>query len=141
MRKIIGCFIVLFLAPTSPAKPWYKDWRALTVVGISLGSSVAATHEAHACRQRFGPAPCEGGYGEFAAREGLRFGMSAGMSALSLWGRHEGFKEWPVWAAGFGAYSTYVAVHQTTIGCPVGEHFLYGTKKTCVMDAEYWGKP
>lgn len=90
------------------------------------------THEAHTCRVQFGPAPCAGGYGEFGAREGLRFGTSALMSGLSWYGYKQGYKDWFLPAVGFATYNGISAYRQTLVGCPSGEHFLYGTKFTCV---------
>jgi hypothetical protein len=120
-------------------KPWYKDWQAWLVAGASIASSVAMTHEAHACRERFGPAPCSGGYGEFKAREIVRGVTSIGMTAISLWGRHQGFKEWPVPALGFAAYNGIAAYRQTLVGCPPGEVFVYGTKFSCTESYGGWG--
>jgi hypothetical protein len=48
-------------------------------------SSGLATNAVHNCRKRFGVGGgCpDGGYGEFKAREGMRFGFSVGMGELS----------------------------------------------------------
>lgn len=140
-RKLIasGLLLGLLIWPVSiEAKPWYKDVKVWVILGIGIGASAAATHWSHECRVKFGPAPCDGGYGEYRAREGARMVGTLGMDALALWGRHEGFKEWPIMALGYPAYNTYVAAHQSRIGCPTGEHFLYGTKDTCV-DNYSWG--
>jgi hypothetical protein len=137
-RKLARCIIVflLLLCPTmlsaQPNKPWYKDKKVWFVIAHSVGSSIAATHEAHQCRLRFGPAPCDGGYGEFRAREWVRFGSSIGLTALSLWGRHQDIKVWAAPSTAFSSYNTSVAVRQARIGCPAGQHFLEGTKFTCV---------
>jgi DNA-binding CsgD family transcriptional regulator len=132
LSRILALSIALCLVSSSvDAKPWYKDWKVWLVVGVSLGSSAAATHWSHECREKFGPAPCQGGYGAFAGREGVRFGTSAVMSGLAIWGYREGYPEWWVPAVGFGGYNTYVAIGQTRVGCPAGQEFVYGTKFTC----------
>jgi hypothetical protein len=121
-------------------KAWYKDIRVWTVIGISLGASAAATYEAHECRLRNGIAPCDGGYGEFKAREIVRAVSTVGEDAIALGMRHQDIaaKYWLPVALGFPAYNTYVAVHESLKGCPAGEEFLYGTKFTCVPE-NYWG--
>lgn len=131
LRTVLVLIMVLATAQISEAKPWYKSWKAWTVMGVSLGSSAAATHYSHTCRQQFGPAPCQGGYGPFKAREGLRFGLSAGLTAISLELRHQDDKVWPLIPIGFAAYNTSVAFRQSKIGCPAGQEFVYGTKFTC----------
>jgi hypothetical protein len=125
--SIAACFV----SSSVDAKPWYKDWKAWTFIGISLSSSAAATHWSHECREKFGPAPCQGGYGAFAAREGVRFGTAVILTGHGLWGRREGYKDWAVFALGFAAYNTSVAYRQTLVGCPAGQEFVYGTKFTC----------
>lgn len=129
--KVLAAIALLLLASPIEAKPWYKDWKAWAVVTASLGSSAAATHWSHGCREKFGPAPCQGGYGAFAAREGVRFGTAAILTGHALWGRREGYRDWPVFALGFAAYNTSVAYRQTLVGCPAGQEFVYGTKFTC----------
>jgi hypothetical protein len=124
--------ILLMLAPACPARPWYKDWRVWVVTGVSLGASLAMTHTSHECRITFGPAPCDGGYGGYKAREIVRGVGSLGLVGIGLWGRHIGVKEWAVPALGFATYNGIAAYRQTIVGCPAGEHFLYGTKFTCV---------
>jgi hypothetical protein len=114
-------------------RPWYKDLASLLIAGSSLGASAANTYESHECRMRkdAGIAFCNGGYGPFAARQGINFGTAVLMTGLSLWGRHEGFKEWAAPSLGFTAYNTYEAVHQSQIGCPAGTVPVYGTKYNC----------
>lgn len=109
-----------------------QHWRPIAATVFVMGSSVAATHWSHECREKFGPAPCEGGYGAYSAREGVRGGMSLTMDLMSLYGRKKGYKEWLLPAGAWGVYNVYVAAHQAGIGCPTGEHFVYGTKFTCI---------
>jgi hypothetical protein len=136
MKRLITLLLLVALvtlvALPVGAKPWYKDWKVWAVVGVSLGSSLALTHEAHECREQFSPAPCAGGYGEFKAREISRGVTSLGLVGIGLWGRHIGIKEWATPALGFATYNGIAAYRQTIVGCPSGEHFLYGTKFTCV---------
>jgi hypothetical protein len=98
-----------------------------------MASSIAATYQAHKCRQRpnAGIAFCDGGYGEFAAREGVRNVGQAGLVAISLWGRHEGYPEWFAPSAGYAGYNISVAWRQSQIGCPAGEEPVYGSKYNC----------
>jgi hypothetical protein len=117
---------------------WYRDPKALAVGVAVMGSSAAFSLEAHECRKQFGISPCYGGYGEIRARDWLRAGTSAGMFGLSLWGRHQGFKEWALPALGFATYNGIDAYRQTIVGCPTGQHFLYGTKFTCVKNYDSW---
>jgi hypothetical protein len=130
---------ILFLLATGSlqAQPWFKDWKSWAVIGASIGSSLAATHNAHDCRTKFGPAPCDGGYGEFKAREIARGVTSIGMTSISLWGRHQHFKEWSLPALGFAGYNASVAYRQTQKGCPAGEEYVYGTKFSCTA-ADTW---
>jgi hypothetical protein len=116
----------------TPDKPWYKDWKPLSVLGLAVGSGIANIKETDGCRARVGISPCNGGYGALTARNYLNLGASVGFAFISIWGRHMGFKEWAAPSLGFSTYQTYEAVHQATIGCPVGQHYLYGTKYTCV---------
>lgn len=116
MKKVgLVLVLVMFCLPVSDARPWYRDWKVWTVVGMSIGASAAATHNAHECRLRTDVAFCSGGYGPFAAREGLRFGLAAGLATHAVWGRHQGFKEWPVFALGFAGFNTVVAVKQARV--------------------------
>jgi hypothetical protein len=138
IRKLFFVTAICLWASAANGQPWYRDWKVWTVIGISLGSSIAATHNAHDCRLVNGIAPCDGGYGEFRAREILRFGGSAGIVGVGLWGRHQGFKEWAIPALGFAGYNASVAFRQSRIGCPAEEHFLYGTKFTCVANQPSW---
>ena len=83
--------IILILALLVPgvaeAKPWYKDWTNYLRIGIAAGSSIYATREIHHCRQRNDLIHCpDGGYGAFKAREGIRFGASMGIAAVSVYG-------------------------------------------------------
>lgn len=139
MRKLILA-ILLTLGLTAPmqAKPWYKDWKVLTVIGVSLAADAVATHEIHECRLREGVAFCDGGYGEFAAREVVRAVSTAGEDAIALGMRHDGqaFKYWAPVALGLPAYNTYVAYDETLKGCPTGYWPLWGTKFTCTNG---WG--
>lgn len=120
-----------------PDKVWYKDWKVWAVIATSKIASGLATKEAHDCRVRNGPGPCEGGYGPFKAREFVRLGASFGFDIIGIWGRHMGIKEWALFPVGFAAYNTSVAIRQSRISCPAGEHFLYGTKSTCVENENY----
>jgi hypothetical protein len=125
------------IAPVKTHKAWYKDWKVILGLGISIGASGAATYEAHECRLRVGVAPCDGGYGEFKAREIVRFAGTVGEDAIALGMRHQGFafKYWAPVMFGFPAYNTSVAIRQPLISCPTGEKFLYGTKYTCIPDS------
>jgi hypothetical protein len=131
MRTLLSAALLLVTIPEAQAKPWFKEWRVWTAVGISIGSSIAATHAAHECRLRFGPAPCDGGYGPFKAREGMRFVTAAGLSAVGVAGARMGFKETMAPSLAFAGYNLRVAVRQGSVGCPAGQEFVYGTKFTC----------
>lgn len=133
MSKAATLFLTFLLAASSlSAKPWYKDPKAWALIAINQLAAGTEIYSASACRHKNGIGPCQGGYGEIRARNGLNLLTAGGTSALSLWGRHMGFKEWFVPAAGYAAWNTYEAVHQRLIGCPAGESYLYGTKFTCV---------
>lgn len=138
MKRLLALLLAItIIAPAVSAEPWYKDKKVWGMIGGSIGSSLMATYEAHKCREKFGPAPCQGGYGEFKVREIARLTTSVGMDAISIWGRHQGFKEWPIWGVGFASYNTYVAVHESQIGCPAGQEFVYGTKFSCQPSDEW----
>lgn len=113
MKRLLILFLLIALP--CKARPWYRDWKAWAVIGASVGSSIAATSQAHHCRVHYGPAPCDGGYGEFKAREITRGITSLGMVSFSLWGRHQGFHEWAAPALGFAGYNTYVALQQSRV--------------------------
>jgi hypothetical protein len=145
--KAAVCLLLLFspvllsaqAAPAAKSKVWYKDWVTWAVIGFSLGASAAATHFSHECRVKYGVAPCDGGYGEYKAREIVRGVGTLGEDAVALGMRHAGFKfkEWAPVAFGLPAYNTSVAYRQTLKGCPAGEHYLAGTKYTCTSSS--WG--
>ncbi len=138
MRFLLLLVSFLLLAGTlsaePPSKPWYKDWKVWAVIGTSIASSAVATKEAHDCRMRpnAGISFCQGGYGEFKARESVRMGTSLLLDGIGIWGRHEGYKEWPSFALGFTGYNTYVAAQQAGIGCKAGTWPVWGTKYNCV---------
>lgn len=117
-----------------------KKTAVAFVLAAPLAASLVATQEAHECRVRNGVAPCSGGYGPFAAREGLRFGLSLGFGALSAYGHHEGYKEWFIMAGGMAAWNGVDAYRQANKSCPRGYHFLPGTKFTCTDSDEGYGK-
>jgi hypothetical protein len=121
-------------------KAWYKDAAVWVLLGITVATSLAATHEINNCRAQNGVAPCDGGYGEYKAREIVRMAGTVGEDAIALGMRHAGFgfKSWAPVMFGFPAYNTSVAVRQSQIACPSGEHFLYGTKFTCVDNYDEW---
>jgi hypothetical protein len=106
----------LLLGMSTPAKPWYRDWKNWAVIGAATASSLVATHQGSSCRQRAGVAPCSGGYGSFNGREyGVRLGTSVGLAALSVWGHQEGLPEWAVPAASVATFNAVVAVKQSRI--------------------------
>lgn len=130
MKRYVAILVIAFLFPQIiTAKPWYKDWKAWLVIGASIGSSAAVTHFGHECRRQFGPAPCAGGYGPFAARESVRMGVNVGLTGVGLGLRHDGDKAWPVIPLGAIAYNTVVAFRESRVGCPAGQEFVYGTKR------------
>lgn len=138
MKRLLALMLAAaIMTPVVSAKPWYKDAKVWTVIGLSVGSSITATYEIHKCREKFGPAPCNGGYGEFKAREIARGATSVGLTAISLWGRHEGFKEWSIFSVGFSTYNTITAIRQARVGCPIGQEFVYGTRSTCQPSDEW----
>lgn len=110
-----------------------NHWKPITAVIVPMASSASATYEAHECRERknAGIAFCEGGYGEFAAREGVRAGVSFTMAMMSLYGLKHHYKEWALPFTGWSAFNIYTAIHESQIGCPVGTHPVYGTKYNC----------
>jgi len=134
MKRIIAV-ILLFVVPVAQAEPrkhWYKDPKALLIVGAALASSAIATKMAHDCRVRNGEGPCNGGYGAFGGREGVRFGFTAGLTALSLGMRHDDLKGWPAFALGVTAFNLTEGLKDNYKSCGPGRHFLEGTKSTCV---------
>jgi len=63
--------------------------------GASALASGFATREIHNCRSRNDLIHCpDGGYGEFDAREGVRFSVSLTTASLSVYGRQH-------WSGGF----------------------------------------
>ena len=73
MRALTILAALVILPAAVEAKPWYKDWKSLVVVGAAVGSSLAATHEIHDCRLKGRIELCPGGgYGPFPAREAAR---------------------------------------------------------------------
>jgi hypothetical protein len=85
-----ACVCGQSLSPAPPAARhhWYRDRVNWAILAVAVGSSLYATHEIHACRQRNDLIHCpDGGYGEFRAREELRGGVSLGTAILSIYGR------------------------------------------------------
>jgi hypothetical protein len=131
-RTCVLVAVLLVVASPVDAKPWWKDWKCWLAAIVNEGAAVASIYSASACRHANGIGPCQGGYGEIRARNAVNLFGAAGTTAIGLWGRHIGVKEWFAVPAGYTAWNTYEAVHQRLIACPSGEHFLYSTKKTCV---------
>lgn len=144
-RALLG--IALCLAPGASAGPrtWkevLKDPRVWVVAGVSMASSIAATIEINHCRKRpnAGIAFCDGGYGEYKAREWVRNVGQAGMVAFSMYGRKQGYPEWFVPALAFAGYNISVAVRQSELGCKAGFEPVYGTKYNCQpSNYDEWG--
>jgi hypothetical protein len=123
MKKVLVTLFIIVIVPSlSSAKPWYRDWKSWAVLGAAAGSSISRAHNAHACRVRVGEAgPCDGEYTSSRATQGVQIGASVGMFALSLWGRHQGFKEWAAPSLGFSTYNGVIAYRQTLPQRRIGE--------------------
>lgn len=133
----------LLFAASLSAQPWYKDWKVWRMVGTSIASSAMATREAHDCRMRknAGIAFCQGGYGEFAARESIRMAGSLALDGVGILGRHWGIREYTIFADGWSINNTRIAAQQAGIGCKAGTYPEYGTKYNCLPDWGNYAKP
>lgn len=116
--------VVVRQADAWPPKPLVKEKSVvlrrgklfqLFVYAAPIAASAIATHEANECRVRNGVAPCAGGYGGFAGREGLRMGVAVLFSGLSWYGHRAGFKEWSGPALGYAGFNTVVAVKESRV--------------------------
>ena len=118
MRKILAATLIsLMFVSTVDAKPhhWYRDWKNWAALGLSVGSSVAASRAVAGCRNRADFSKCDGHYGPYGAIQGVRTGFSITMGTLSVVGHEKGFKEWIIPALGATAYNTYTAVQQSRV--------------------------
>ena len=106
----------LFLAlPAHAAPKWLKRTVQVAIYAAPVATSLWATHEGHLCRQRTDVAFCSGGYGPFAAREGVRGGVSITLTGLSWWGHKQGYKEWFAPAVGMATFNSVVAIQQSRV--------------------------
>jgi hypothetical protein len=65
--------------------PRIADLKFWLATGINIGVSVATTWTIARCRADHGIGPCQdGGYGEFKTREGLRQGLTGGLTLVSF---------------------------------------------------------
>lgn len=112
--------LLLLLPSVAEAKPhWWKHWQNWVAGGLVIGASAAATHEAHECRLRLDIASCAGGYGEFKARESVRFGMGAVAAGMTIYAREHHFgKETWVPTIAYTTWATEIAVRQGTMTGP-----------------------
>jgi hypothetical protein len=102
-----------------PRHHWIRDWRNWAIIGLTVGVSAAATHEGHECRLRLDVASCAGGYGPFAAREGVRFTMGAVAAGMTIYAREHHFgKETWVPTIAYTTWATEIAVRQGTMTGP-----------------------
>jgi len=114
--------LFLLLPGLAVAGPRKVVLHVLTDFVLPAGSSVAATHYIHTCRQQFGiGGHCpDGGYGEFKARESIRFGFSVGMGQLShYWRKSEDDRfhwDWLLPTAGATTWNTVTAIQAATHG-------------------------
>ena len=118
MKKILAAVLFILLAANvTEAKPahWYKDWRNWAALGLSVGSSAAASYAVSGCRSRADLVHCDNGYGSFRASQGLRGGLSFTLGTMSVVGHEKGFKEWLAPALGVTAYNTYTAIQQSRV--------------------------
>lgn len=90
MTRFLSILVLCWLALVSTAQAGPK--HVLARIGevtldhiLPAATSLLATNAIHNCRQRFGiGGGCpDGGYGEFKAREAIRFGFSVGMGEAS----------------------------------------------------------
>jgi hypothetical protein len=137
-------FFNAIFGSTNPERTWHQVWTDPLVwadIAISIGSDWAATRQAHECRQRqnAGIAFCDGGYGEFKAREIERGVATLGFTTLSVTARKAGFSDWFMPSSLFNGYNITVAYRQSQIGCPAGELPVYGTKYNCQPEYATWG--
>lgn len=78
----------LLAAGAPPHRHWYTDWKNWALIAASLAPAGYATHEIHDCRMRNDLQHCpDGGYGPFRGRESIRWSLSLGMAAMSVYGR------------------------------------------------------
>jgi hypothetical protein len=130
MKKLFASIILLcMLAVPVQAKPWYKDLKVWAVIGAATGSTIALSKTTNDCRARLGPEPCFGQYGEPAAMRGVNIVGTAGMTLISLWGRHEHIKAWAAPALGMATFNGIEAFKQTHATCPAGENPVLGECK------------
>ena len=121
MRALTILAALVILPAAVEAKPWYKDWKSLVVVGAAVGSSLAATHEIHDCRLKGRIELCPGGgYGPFPAREVARGAMTFSLVGVSLGMRHASFKEWVLPSLVATGINTAEASHAGLTKIPAG---------------------
>lgn len=124
MKRIIAAALLLTLASSTmaqPNRPWYKDWKNWAMLAGSIAAAGYATHEKHLCRQRVGLDGCPmAGYGEFKAREAIQAGAAIGLASLSIWGHQQGYKEWPIFGAGFAGFLVVQGARNQRTPVPAG---------------------
>jgi hypothetical protein len=115
MKKALSVIFVCLtlLCGSVEAKPWYRDWKSWAVIGAAVGSHIALEKTTHDCRIRSDIGRCYGEYSGQKAIQGLDLGATVGFLALSLEGRHLGFKEWVAPVAGITLFNSIQAYHQT----------------------------
>lgn len=116
MNKTLALLAILTLAGNAEAKPRVADKKFWVMAGLAVASSIATTQSIHRCRQDHGIGPCiGGGYGEFRARETVRFSLTGGLVVASyFWKRidsESGTKHSFWWTLPLGA----IAVNGGTI--------------------------
>lgn len=116
MRFLFAFFL---LASTVEASPRLKLKHVAEIVynfALPAGTSLLATHEIHKCRQEFGIGPCpQGGYGAFAARQSLTFGLSLGEGTLShFWHKSCECKQSFLPSTGMVIFNTATAIAAAT---------------------------
>jgi hypothetical protein len=137
-KLLVGTVLLALLAGSVQAKPFWKKKVFWVAVGVNLGASLVATKQIHDCRLREGIAFCDGGYGEFKAREITRGLGGIGLDFLGAWGQSQGVSDKVAFIPAFvyAGYNAYVAYDQGLKGCPAGEWPVYGTKYTCTGPKE-----
>lgn len=113
MKRILVLAVALLLAIPAQAKPWYKDWKVWAVLGAAAGSQIALDKTVYDCRVRSDVGYCFGQYSEHKAIVGINIGGTVGMAAISLLGRHKGFKEWAAPSLAFTVFNSAQSYHQT----------------------------
>jgi hypothetical protein len=117
MGRLAAFTILLLLPSIASARPWYKDWKNWTELGVIVASSAASGHSTYNCRHRVSVERCSGGYAGFKGELAIHTGFSFGMGALSIWGHQVGLREWTLPAAAATAWNIRTAVHDSRQQC------------------------